>query len=197
MPTAGAVVTASPGTAPAPGMSRISCAPERRASRAAARAGQRSRLGLVSGRTIGVLTASLVLLGAWVAVESRVTDPLIDLRAMSRRTGAPFYLASLPIGVAFFGAATATTTFMAASEHLAGYGFGLDVTALAYVGLATTTAIVLGAMVVPRLVKRVGHKPAVYTACAAMLAGYIGLAAWHGALWQVIVASSVSSFGWA
>ena len=68
-------------------------------------------------------------------------------------------------------------------------------TALAYVGLATTTTIVLGAMVVPRLVKRVGHEPAVYSACAAMFAGYTGLAAWHGALWQVIAASSVASFG--
>ena len=28
-----------------------------------------------------------------------------------------------------------------------------------------------------------------------MLAGYAGLAAWHGALWQVITASLVSSFG--
>ena len=103
---------------------------------------------------MGALTASLVLLAGWVAIELRVTDPLIDLRAASRRAVAPFYLASLPIGAAFFGATTATTTFMAAPEHPAGYGFGLDVTALAYVGLATTTAIVLGATAVPRLVPR-------------------------------------------
>jgi MFS family permease len=151
--------------------------------------------GWASGRTAGALTASLVLLAAWVAAELRVPDPLIDLRAASRRAVAPFYLASLPIGVAFFGATTATTTFMAAPEHVAGYGFGLDVTALAYVGLVNTTAIVLGATAVPRLVKHIGHEPAVYAACAAMLAGYTGLAAWHGTLWQVVVASSVSSLG--
>ena len=58
-----------------------------------------------------------------------------------------------------------------------------------------TTAIALGAMAVPRLVKRIGHAPAVYSACAAMLAGYTGLAAWHGALWQVIVLSLASSLG--
>ena len=110
--------------------------------------------GWISSRTVGALTASLVLLAGWVAIELRVTDPLIDLRAASRRAVAPFYLASLPIGAAFFGATTATTTFMAAPEHPAGYGFGLDVTALAYVGLATTTAIVLGATAVPRLVPR-------------------------------------------
>lgn len=81
------------------------------------------------------------------------------------------------------------------SKHAAGYGFGLDVTALAYVGLANTTAIVLGAMTVPRLVKRLGHEPSIYSACLAMLAGYTGLAIWHGTLWQVIAASSVSSLG--
>ena len=49
-----------------------------------------------------------------MAVELRATDPLIELRAASRRAVAPLYLASLPIGVAFFGATRATTTFMAA-----------------------------------------------------------------------------------
>jgi MFS family permease len=151
--------------------------------------------GWASGRTIGALTASAVLLGAWAAIEWRVPDPLIDLRVMTRRAVAPFYLASLPIGVAFFGATTATNTFLAASHKASGYGFGLDVTAVAYVGLANASAVTLGAMVVPRLVRRVGHKPAIYSGCAAMLAGYAAMAAWHGALWPVVVASAVSSLG--
>jgi Na+/melibiose symporter-like transporter len=151
--------------------------------------------GWASGRTAGALTASAVLLGAWVAVELRVTDPLTDLRAMSRRAIAPLYLASLPIGIAFFGAATATTTFVAASDRASGYGFGLDITALAYLGLVSASASVLGAMVVPRLVKRASHRAAVCTGCAAMLAGYAGLAVWHGALWQAVAANAVSNLG--
>ena len=151
--------------------------------------------GWVSGRTVGALTASLVFLGAWVAVELRVTEPLIDLRAMSRRAVAPFYLASLPIGVAFFGATTATATFLAASKEAAGYGFNLDVTAIAYIGLANASALTLGAMIVPWLVKYLGHKPTVCAGCFTMLAGYTGLATWHGALWQVIAAGAVSSLG--
>jgi hypothetical protein len=46
-----------------------------------------------------------------------VTDPLIDLRAASRRFVAPLYLASLPIGVAFFGATTATTGILPGATH--------------------------------------------------------------------------------
>ena len=151
--------------------------------------------GWASGRTIGALAASLVLLAAWVAVELLVTDPLIDLRAMTRRAVAPFYLASLPLGVAFFGAATATTTFLAASEHTAGYGFDLDVTAIAYIGLANAVAAILGAMVVPGLVRHLGHKPAVCAGCFVMFAGYAGLALWHSVLWPVIVANSVAGLG--
>ena len=58
--------------------------------------------GWASGRTAGAYALSLVLLGIWAAVELRVSDPLIDLRAMSRRAVAPLYIASLPIGAAFF-----------------------------------------------------------------------------------------------
>jgi hypothetical protein len=60
-----------------------------------------------------------------------VSDPLIDLRVMSRRTVAPLHIANLPIGVAFYGAAAASVTFLAASRKTAGYGFDLDLTAIA------------------------------------------------------------------
>jgi MFS family permease len=151
--------------------------------------------GWASGRTVGTLTASLVLLAVWAAVESRVPDPLIDLRAASRRAVAPLYLASLPIGVAFFGATTATVTFLAAPRKASGYGFGLNVTSISYIGLANASAALLGAMVVPRLVRYVGHKPAICAGCAAMFAAHTGLAVWHGTLWPVVLAGSVSSLG--
>lgn len=151
--------------------------------------------GWASGRTVGTLTASVVLLGAWVAVELRAADPLINLRAMSRRAIAPFYLAGLPLGVAFFGGATATATFLAASKKASGYGFGLDVTALAYVGLVSASGAVLGAMVVPRLVKRIGHRSTICAGCVTMLAGNTGLAIRHDALWQVVAANSAISLG--
>jgi MFS family permease len=151
--------------------------------------------GWASGRTAGAYALSLVLLGLWAAVELRVSDPLIDLRAMSRRALAPLYLASLPMGAAFYGATTATVTFLAASRKTTGYGFGLDITGIAYLGLMTTSALVVGAMIAPRLVKYIGHQPAVYAGCAAMFAGYTGLAVWHSALWQTVVALCVSSLG--
>jgi hypothetical protein len=45
------------------------------------------------------------------------------------------------------------------------------------------------------MVKRIGQQPAVYAGCAAMLAGYTGLAARHDALWQAVAANSVALLG--
>lgn len=132
--------------------------------------------GWTSARTAGAWTLSLVLLGIWAAVELRVSDPLIDLRAMSRRAVAPLHIASFPMGAAFYGPAAASVTFLAASRKTTGYGFHLGLTGIAYNGLVGTSALALGAMIVPRLVKLVGQQPAVYAGCAAMFAGYTGLA---------------------
>jgi MFS family permease len=151
--------------------------------------------GWASGRTVSTLLGGAVLLGIWAVVELLVTDPLIDLRAMSRRAVAPLFLAGLPIGVAFFGSATATNTFLAASKEAVGYGFDLDVTAVAYIGLANAAAAILGAVVVPRLIRYLGHIPTVCIGCFVMLVGYAGLAVWHGVLWAVVAANSVSGLG--
>jgi MFS family permease len=151
--------------------------------------------GWASGRTAGAWTLGLVLLGIWVVTELRVRDPLIDLRAMSRRAVAPLYLASLPIGAAFYGPAAATVTFLAASRKTTGYGFDLDVTGIAYVGLVGACALVLGVMIVPRLVKRIGQQRTVYAGCAVLLAAYTAWAVWHNALWQAVVANSLTLLG--
>jgi MFS family permease len=151
--------------------------------------------GWASVSTAGWLAGGVSALVLWVVTELRVTDPLIDLRAVSRRAVAPFYLASLTIGVAFFGASTATTTFMATSRSTTGYGFGLDITAIAYVGLPSSGAVVLGAVAVAWIARQVGHRATVCLGCAALLAGYGGLAGWHDQIWQLIVWSSVAGLG--
>jgi MFS family permease len=151
--------------------------------------------GWGSGLTAGWLAGGVSALLAWVLIELRRTDPLIDLRTVSRRAVAPFYLASLTIGVAFFGASVATTTFMASSRSVADYGFGLDITAIAYVTLPSSAAVVLGAVAVARIARHVGHRATVCLGCAALLAGYGGLAGWHDAIWQLIVWSSAAGLG--
>jgi MFS family permease len=151
--------------------------------------------GWASGSTAGWAAGGAGALLLWAVTELRVADPLIDLRVVSRRAVAPFYLASLSIGVAFFGATTATVTFMASSAQAAGYGFGLDVTAIAYVTLPSSAAAVLGAMAVAQVARRARHRLAVCLGCACLLAGYAALAGWHAAIWQLIAFGSAAGLG--
>ncbi len=103
-----------------------------------------------SGLTIGSLVVATVLIAAWVATELTVREPMVDLRVAARRSVAPIYLASLTLGVAFFGAQTATTTFLASPRKLLGYGFTLDLTHVALVLLPGALVAVVGALIVAR-----------------------------------------------
>ncbi|TYL45552.1 MFS transporter [Nocardioides sp. BGMRC 2183] len=58
--------------------------------------------GWDSGRTLGCLVASMVVLLAWGAFELRTADPLVDLRVTSRPVVLLTNLASLVIGFAMY-----------------------------------------------------------------------------------------------
>jgi len=148
-----------------------------------------------SGRTTGSLVAAAALLAAWVATELTVREPMVDLRIAARRRVAPIYLASLTLGVAFFGAQTATSTFLASPRKLLGYGFTLDLTHVALVLLPGSLVAVIGALAVAPLARLGGHKATLYTGCAAMAAGYGAMALWHANLAAFIVTMCITNLG--
>jgi MFS family permease len=135
-----------------------------------------------------------VVLGAWAVLELRIKDPMVDVRTASRRTVAPFYIASLTMGVTFYGAQTAVSTFLATPAK-AGYGFGLDVTGLALALVPPGIMAVAGALSFPRLSGVLGHKATLYCGYCLLILGYLSLVLWHGALWQAILALSLAYFG--
>ena len=150
--------------------------------------------GWTSGSTVGALALGLVLLGVWAAVELKVSDPLFDLRAASRRAVAPLYIANIPLG-ATGGVTVALVTFPAAPRKLTGFGFGLDITGISLIGVAVTSAIVLGAVTAPRLVKRIGLQPGVYAGCAVGAAGSVAMAVWHDTIWEWVLVASLGGLG--
>ena len=148
-----------------------------------------------SGLTIGSLVVAAVLLAAWVATELTVREPMVDLRVTARRSVAPIYLASLTLGVAFFGAQTATTTFLASPRKRLGYGFTLDLTHVALVLLPGSLVAVAGALIVAPLARMWGHKATLYLGCAVMAGGYGAMALCHANLAAFIVTLCVTNFG--
>jgi hypothetical protein len=148
-----------------------------------------------SARTLGAVIAAGLLLAAWVVTELTVREPLVDLRLAARRSIAPLYLASITLGAAFFGAQTATSSFLASPRKLLGYGFTLGLTDLALVLVPGSVTAVLGALIVVPVARRWGHKVMLCAGCLAMAGGYGAMALWHGTLGEFVTTLCLTNLG--
>ena len=86
--------------------------------------------GWGSTLVVGLFVASAVLAVAWVRVELRVPEPMVDIRMMLQRTVLFTNLAAIFTGFAMFGAFVLLPSFMQTQPHgSVDYGFGLSATA--------------------------------------------------------------------
>ncbi|GAA0453606.1 MFS transporter [Paractinoplanes deccanensis] len=83
--------------------------------------------GWTSGRTIGLLTAAVVLFAAWLLAEVRSANPLIDMRMMRLPAVWTTNLVALLFGAAMFGV-FAFLPQLVQVPRASGYGFGASVT---------------------------------------------------------------------
>jgi len=151
--------------------------------------------GWTGAQTLLPLLAGLVLLAAWVRVELRTKDALVDLREMADRRVAPFYGVSFVFGIAFFGTQTPDTTFLAADPAETGYGFGLSPVDLAAVALPAAFTAVVGAAGTAMIARRIGYRPALVASFALVALGLVGQAAAHDALWHFVVLKPLIGLG--
>jgi EmrB/QacA subfamily drug resistance transporter len=68
--------------------------------------------GWTSARTIALLAASALLFTAWVRIEGRVPEPLVDLRTFARREMAATNVTTLMIGFSMFASFILLPTFV-------------------------------------------------------------------------------------
>ncbi|GAA0555224.1 hypothetical protein GCM10010172_42360 [Paractinoplanes ferrugineus] len=83
--------------------------------------------GWTSGRTLGLLTAALVLFVGWLVAELRSTNPLIDMRMMRLPAVWTTNLGAMLFGAAMFGIFAFLPQLMQVPKA-SGYGFGATVT---------------------------------------------------------------------
>ncbi len=108
--------------------------------------------GWSSGRVIGVLVASAVLMAAFIVIEQRSRSPLVPLRIFRRRTLTGANVIGFGLGTAIFGMFFMLSLYM--QQVL-----GLDAvhTGLGYLAIALTAVVASG--VSQALVTRLGVKP--------------------------------------
>ncbi|MFE5796371.1 MFS transporter [Streptomyces sp. NPDC056503] len=143
-----------------------------------------SRLGLAA------------LLGAvWTRVELRTPEPLVDVRALSDRRVAPFFLCAFAFGVVYFGGQAPDATFLAADPATTGYGFGLSALSISLVALPAAATAVVTSSLTARIAGRVGYVPALAVSFALIAASFLTTAALHTAVWQLVAAKILAGLG--
>jgi MFS family permease len=158
--------------------------------------------GWGSPRIVGLFAASAVLAAAWVAVELRVPEPMIDMRMLAQRTVLFTNLTALFAGFAMFGAFVLVPNLLelprglpAAIADQVHFGFGASPTRT---GLYLLPGALLGFFSGPLggvVGRRYGSRLPLVLGMAIAAVGIAGLAFWHHEAWQVVAAQAVLGIG--
>jgi MFS family permease len=150
--------------------------------------------GWVSGRVIGVLVLAAVLLVAWVWVELRAREPLVDMKMMRIRGVWTTNLASALIGFGMYSTFILVPQF-AETPSSNGYGFGASVTQGGLFLIPLTIAMLVVSPLAGRLAGLVGSRVPLI-AGAIVSAGSLALLAFaHGQRWQIYLATFLLGAG--
>ena len=150
--------------------------------------------GWASARLIGVLVLAAVLLVAWIWVELRAREPLVDMKMMRIRGVWTTNLAAALIGFGMYSTFILVPQF-AETPSSNGYGFGASVTQGGLFLIPLTIAMLFVSPLAGRLAGRVGSR-------VPLIAGAIGsagslalLAFAHGQKWEIYVATFLLGAG--
>jgi EmrB/QacA subfamily drug resistance transporter len=158
--------------------------------------------GWTSARTLGLLAVSAVAFVAWVIVERRVREPLVDMRMMTRRPVLFANLTGLIAGFALFGSFVLVPSLLqlprglpADLAELADYGFNASATKT---GLYLLPAALTGFVTGPLsgvLGSRWGPKWPLAIGMGLGATGLAILAMWHEKPWQIVLGMLVLGGG--
>jgi MFS family permease len=155
---------------------------------------QGSSWGWGSLGIIALFVTSIIALGALLAVESRVPNPLIDMPALRRPPIALTNIASLFIGFALFASFTGTASYVQAPEAT-GYGFGSTVLTAGLCLLPSGILMLVLAPVAAKLIGSWGPARVLTVAGVIIAGGLVFRIIFVDDLWQVIVGSSIIGAG--
>jgi EmrB/QacA subfamily drug resistance transporter len=127
---------------------------------------QAPQYGLGATRTIAVLAAAVVLLGAFLVIENRVKDPLLPLSIFRLRTLAGANAVGLLLGASFLAFVFVGTLYMQQVLHYSALEAGI-----AWLATSLTSTALAGLS--QHLVTRIGPKPVMATGMTLIGAGVI------------------------
>jgi MFS family permease len=145
-------------------------------------------------RTLACLFGGAVLMAAWVLAESRVKEPLMDLRLLRSRPIVTIMITSMFAGAALAGAATLLPMMVQTPHGLGGdYGFGLTATELVRFTVPAGVLTVVFGFGLGAIIRRIGPRVPLIVGGVLSVIGGLGLAFAHGTQEGVLI--SFALFG--
>jgi EmrB/QacA subfamily drug resistance transporter len=161
-----------------------------------------SNWGWTSPAVLGLLALSVLSAVAWVVLERRVAEPLIDIQVMAERPVLLTNATALIAGFAMFGAFVLVPRFVESPDGLPsdiasqlGYGFGASATVTGLYLLPGSVLMLFAGPFAGLLGRRVGSKWPLAIGMALIAVSSALLAALHDEPWQVVVAMAGLSVG--
>jgi predicted MFS family arabinose efflux permease len=142
-----------------------------------------------------LVAVGLVLLlpfGRWVLGRD---DPAIDLRVLRRPEMWPVQLTAGLVGVSLLGAQAPLATFAGTDPDTYGYGLGLDSGGRSVVIGAYLLSLIVGAVALAVLSRRIRPRLLLIAAAALVGVGYLALVAFHDSLAEVLACLAIAGIG--
>nr|WP_042191603.1 MFS transporter [Kibdelosporangium sp. MJ126-NF4]CEL20182.1 putative membrane transport protein [Kibdelosporangium sp. MJ126-NF4]CTQ97407.1 putative membrane transport protein [Kibdelosporangium sp. MJ126-NF4] len=159
-------------------------------------------LGVSQGRTwgwtsvgvLGLLAAAVILLAAWIRLELRSTNPLIDMRMMRLPTVWTTNAVTLLFGAAMF-AAWAFIPQFAQTPVSQGYGFGASISQAGLLMLPMLVAMFLAGIVSGRMAPVFSFRAQLAAGSVLSAVACTVLAVAHAQAWEVAIGSGLLGLG--
>jgi MFS family permease len=150
--------------------------------------------GWGSAKVLGLIALAVVLGVAWVIVEYRSKEPLVDMRMMRVPAVWTNNLVALLLGVGMYSAIGFIPQFLQ-TPKTNGYGFGASIIQSGLYLLPLTVTMFIVGMLSGRIAAAIGSKAAVIIGSVFSLVGYLMLAFAHARPWEIYTASALLGIG--
>lgn len=150
--------------------------------------------GWGSPRVLALSLGGLALAGVWAWVETRVSQPLVDMRVLRRRSVLMTNVTAALVGFSMF-ASFLLIPQLAQTPERVGYGFGSSVTGAGLLMLPSTIVMLFAGPLAGRLATRVSSRLPLILGCGLGSLASALFAVLHGSEWEICVGGAILGAG--
>ena len=158
--------------------------------------------GWGSPPVVALFLASAASAVAWIRIETRVPEPMIDLSILRQRSVAGTVAATMLAGFGAFAWFMLVPRFVAEPRglppsvaELVPYGFGASSTEAGLFMLPAMLTALVVASFLGVMSARFGWRPLLFVGLCSLVVGYAGLALFHEHVWTIVVAMAICGIG--